>query len=254
MKRVSKFLQMSICCLGLAACSSTPDDRVNGGIYDPLEKYNRGMFAVNDALDQAVMKPVAKGYKAVVPEPARKGMHNFLTNLRAPINFANDVLQGDIDGAGTTLTRTVINTTVGVGGLFDVAGHEGIEYQYEDFGQTMAVWGVGPGPYIVIPLMGPSNARDATGLMVDSFADPLRIYLFNVDAEEWHYARVAMTAIDTRTELLDALDDLRRNSYDYYAAMRSSYYQYREALVNDNDTGKYDAPEIPDYDDDFADL
>ncbi len=250
MMRFSKLLQISVCCLALAACSSTAaETTTENGIYDPFESYNRGVFAVNDALDQAILRPVAKGYKAAVPEPARKGVHNFLLNLRSPVNFANDVLQGDLSGAGKTAARAVINTTVGVGGLFDVAGYEGMEYEHEDFGQTLGVWGVGHGPYVVIPLMGPSSLRDSTGLLVDSFADPLRIYLFNIEKEGWHYARVGMTALDTRTELLDTLDDLRSNSYDYYAAMRSSYYQYREALVNDHDASKYDAPEIPDYDD-----
>lgn len=253
--RFSKFLQISVCCLGLAACaSSSSSEYTEDGIYDPFESYNRGVFAVNDALDQAILKPVATGYKKAVPEPVRDGAHNFLVNLRAPVNLANELLQGDLDGAGKTVTRTLINTTVGVGGLFDVAGHEGMEYEHEDFGQTLAVWGVDHGPYVVIPLMGPSSFRDATGLLVDSLADPLRIYLFNVEKEGWHYARVGMTALDTRTELLGSLEDLRKNSYDYYAAMRSSYYQYREAMVNDHDADKYESPEIPDYDDDFSDL
>lgn len=248
--RVCGLLKISVFCLMLAGCASNETTHAGPEIYDPFEGYNRGVFAVNDALDRAIMKPVATGYKTVVPSPVRTGAHNFLLNLRTPINLANDVLQGDIEGAGTTVQRALINTTVGVGGLFDVAGYEGIEYEHEDFGQTLAVWGVGHGPYIVLPLMGPSSARDATGLMVDSFADPLRIYLFNVEQEGWHYARVGMTAVDTRTQLLGALDDLRANSYDYYAAMRSSYYQYRAALVNDSQSEEYDAPAIPDYDDD----
>lgn len=249
-ERIFKALSVAGVCGVLAACSTTgAQQAASDQVYDPFEKVNRKIFAFNDTLDQAIMKPVAKGYKAVVPTPAREGVHNFLTNLRTPLDFANNVLQGDFKGATTTLTRAAINTTVGVGGLFDVAGDEGIEYQYEDFGQTLAVWGVGNGPYLVIPFMGPSTARDATGLLVDSFADPLRIYLFNIDEEGWQYARVGMTALDTRTALLGTLDDLRRNSYDYYAAMRSSYYQYRAALIRDHSTENSYAPSIPDYDD-----
>src|SRR5690606_26165378 len=107
----------------------------------------------------------------------------------------------------------------------------------EDFGQTLAVWGVEHGPYLILPIMGPSSFRDAAGLAVDALADPVRIYLYNTDNEGWHYARLAATAIDTRTDLLDVLDDLRRNSFDYYATLRSAYYQRREALVWDEKAG-----------------
>jgi len=233
--------------LPLAGCASNKE-LADGEIYDPMEGMNRAVFDVNDAVDQAIAEPIARGYRAVTPKLARDGVRNFLRNLRSPVNVANQILQGDIQGAAGDITRFAMNTTIGVGGLFDVAADTGLEYEYEDFGQTMAVWGVDHGPYLVLPLMGPSSFRDATGLLVDTVADPVRLYLHNTDQEEWNYARMGVTALDKREELLDALDDLRKNSFDYYAAMRSAYMQKREALVNDDDPDKVAAPSIPDYD------
>lgn len=235
-------------CTGLAGCSTTPTQ--TGEINDPFEGFNRAVFAFNDAADTAILRPIASGYRAVVPQPARNGLRNFLRNLRAPVNFANEVLQGDMKGAGTVLTRTAINTLVGVGGIVDVAGMEGIPYDQEDFGQTLAVWGVGHGPYMVLPVMGPASARDGTGLLVDLALDPLNWYFHNVrpENEGWQYARFAAEGIVRREELLDALDDLRRNSFDYYAAMRSAYVQRREAMVADLGIDAASAAaDIPDY-------
>ena len=252
---MNKFLT-AVCAVALSfaatGCASTQN--ADGGaadaaeISDPLEGVNRGVFAFNDAVDRAVGRPIAQGYRAVVPKPARTGVRNFLSNLRSPIVLANNVLQGDVEGSGKTLLRAVVNTTVGVGGLFDVAGHEGVKDDPEDFGQTLAVWGAGHGPYLVLPLLGPSSVRDATGMMVDSYADPLRLYLYNTDNEGWHYARIGATYVDKREELLDVLDDLRKNSFDYYAALRSVYVQRREALVHDQNPDETAAPSIPDYD------
>jgi phospholipid-binding lipoprotein MlaA len=234
--------------LGLSGCATTGQE-ASSQINDPFEEFNRGMFAVNDAVDQVLMRPVAKAYRAVTPKELRKGVHNILTNLKSPITFANQVLQGDFEGAGNVLLRTTLNTFAGMGGLMDVAAAEGIEDEPEDFGQTLAVWGMGHGPYIVLPILGPSSLRDATGLAVDTFADPLRLYLHNTDQEEWYYARVAAIGIDKREALLDVLDDLRSSSFDYYAALRSAYYQRRAALVNDESPENSTAPVIPDYDD-----
>lgn len=234
----------------LAGCASTTSQTAGTEteIYDPLEDVNRAVFSVNDAVDQAIAAPVARGYRAVTPKLARDGVRNFLRNLRTPVNLANQVLQGDIEGAAADISRFAINTTIGVAGLFDVAADTGLKYEYEDFGQTLAVWGVGHGPYLVLPLIGPSSFRDATGLLADTLADPVRLYLYNTDKEGWYYARVGATALDRREELLDALDDLRKNSFDYYAAMRSAYMQKREALVHDDDPDVVAAPGIPDYD------
>lgn len=247
------FIMTAVCAVGLSACASTSQTTASADgeveVYDPMENMNRGVFAFNDAVDDAFLKPVAKGYRAVVPKPIRSGMRNFLNNLRSPIVFANQVLQGDLPGAGNALARAAINTTVGVGGLFDVAATGGIKDEPEDFGQTLAVWGVGHGPYMVIPLLGPSSLRDGTGMLVDSFADPVRLYLFNTGRESVHYVRIGLSALDKREELLDVLEDLEKNSFDYYAAMRSAYIQRRDAMVNDQDPETAAAPAIPDYDD-----
>lgn len=237
-------------CVALSACSTTAD-HASGEIDDPFENVNRATFAFNDALDRAVFDPVVRGYRAVVPKPARTGARNFVRNLNSPVIVGNQILQGDIEGAASGITRFAMNTTVGVGGLFDVAEQAGLEYEYEDFGQTLAVWGVGHGPYIVIPIFGPSSARDSVGSLADSLADPLNIYLNNVDEEEWIYARAALEGLTVKDSFYDLLQDLRANSFDYYAAVRSIYVQRREALVHDDDPDAVSGPAIPDYDEDF---
>lgn len=218
--------------LVLGACSTNSEYR-EGSLSDPFESSNRTIFAFNKAVDKAVIHPVVKGYRFIVPEPGRKGLRNFLRNLKSPVTLANEVLQGDVDGAGKVVLRAVVNTLVGAGGLFDVAGREGYEYEQEDFGQTLGAWGVGHGPYLVLPILGPSSARDYAGYIVDSFADPLRWYLFNIDKEGWYYAKVGVEYLDLRESLVDVLEELEKSSIDYYAAVRSTYYQRREALVRD---------------------
>lgn len=250
--RVAGLALVLLSAIGLSGCT-TAGQSLSGAepdeINDPFETANRGVFAVNDAVDQVLIRPLAKTYRAVIPKVARKSLHNFLINIKSPITFANQLLQGDMEGAGDVLTRTTVNTFAGFGGLMDVAAAEGIAYEPEDFGQTLAVWGMDHGPYLVLPLFGPSSFRDATGLVVDVLADPLRLYLYNTNQEEWYYARVAATGIDKREALLDVLDDLRSNSFDYYAALRSAYYQRRAALVNDDSPETMAGPAIPDYDD-----
>lgn len=223
----------------LSACSSSQ----YGEVYDPAETVNRGIFKFNNAVDEAVLEPVAKGYRAAVPQPARTGVRNALRNLKTPTILANNLLQADLTGAGNTLTRFFANTLFGLGGLVDVAGSEGVAYREEDFGQTLGVWGMGHGPYVVLPLFGPSSVRDTTGFIVDGYADPVRIWLMNSDNEGWYYGRVAVATVDKREELLDVLSDLKRNSVDYYAAMRSAYIQKRDSQVRGNDDA--DLPDIP---------
>lgn len=236
--------------VALSGCASNNQMAADGDIYDPMESMNRTVFDVNDALDQALLEPVAKGYRAVTPQLVRDGVRNFLRNLRTPVNLANQILQGDVEGAASDMSRFVINTSIGIGGVFDVAADTGLKYEQEDFGQTLAVWGIDHGPYLVLPLIGPSSVRDATGLAVDTLADPVRLYLYNTDNEEWYYARSGATALSQRESLIDALDDLRKNSFDYYAALRSAYMQKREAMVHDENPDEVAAPSIPDYDED----
>lgn len=228
----------------LVACAA--DDST---VSDPFEGTNRAIFSFNSAVDDAVIHPTIKGYRAVVPKPARNGFKNFLINLKSPVRFGNQVLQGDIKGAGNELVRTSINTLLGVGGVFDLAGYEGIEYESEDFGQTLAVWGIGHGPYLVVPFLGPSSLRDYVGYAVDSFADPLGLYLRNIGEDGWFYGRLGADYLSLRNDLMDVLEDLEASSIDYYAATRSTYYQSRDALVKDQNGSLSSGPAIPDFDD-----
>lgn len=232
---------------GLSACANEKAySDPSLGIYDPLEEANRVTLAMNDAADKAVLEPIAKGYRAITPDGIRSVVRNFLRNLNSPIVIGNELLQGDLKGVGNATARVIINTLAGFGGLLDLAEEGGIEYEPEDFGQTLAKWGVGNGMYIMLPLLGPSTLRDATGSLVDSYADPLRIYLFNIDEEHIHYTRVGAEVVSKREELIDVINDLRRNSFDYYAAIRSAYYQHRQALINDQKSSSQEA-DIPDY-------
>ncbi len=232
--------------IGMMAFSTSASAQVN----DPLESVNRAVFGFNNVVDQVVLDPAIVAYRAAVPKPARTGLKNFLHNLESPLFFVNNLLQGDIVGATTTLKRTLINTFVGFGGLFDFAAAEGINPDTEDFGQTLAVWGVGDGPYLVLPLLGPSNARDLTGLIVDSYADPINNYARNTDQEEWMYARAGAKALVAKNNVYDVQKDLKRSSSDYYAAVRSASRQSREAAISDrNQNAARDsyAP-LPDFD------
>jgi phospholipid-binding lipoprotein MlaA len=214
-------------------------------ISDPLESSNRAVFKFNTAVDNAVIHPIAKGYRAIVPQPARTGVRNFLRNLKSPTTFANQLLQGDIGGAGDVLARTAINSTIGIAGLIDVAGKFGMPYEAEDFGQTMGVWGVGHGPYIVVPILGPSSLRDYAGYFVDSYADPLRWWAHNTDNEGWYYAKMGVDYLDLRESLVDVLEDLQKSSIDHYASVRSVYYQRRAAMLRDE--GEAASPDFSEY-------
>jgi len=196
-------------------------------INDPLETFNRGIFAFNDVLDRFLIRPIALGYGTITPAPVKRSVRNFFSNLRAPIRFANDVLQVDSPAAATTGGRFLINSTVGVLGFFDVADRFGLAHQPADFGQTLHQYRVGSGPYIVLPLLGPSTARDGFGLAVDTFLDPLT-YLMDT------YPRVAVAATEAivrRETLIVPLDELRAGSVDYYAALRAAYFQDRAVVL-----------------------
>jgi len=199
---------------------------------DPLELPNRFIFAFNEMLDFAVFRPVAVTYRFLVPEPVRDSVRNFLRNLSAPVILANDLLQGELDRAEATATRFAINSTAGLLGLFDVAEGMGYEYHDEDFGQTLAVYGMGEGVYLVLPVLGPSSIRDGVGLVVDSYLDPLTYVADNNDAEDWMLVRRAVAGIDFRARNIETLDDLKRDSIDFYARIRSLYRQTRANEIN----------------------
>ncbi len=221
--------------LALSACATAPNSMIN----DPLENINRTTLKFNDAADRVVLEPIAKGYRAVTPSAGRTVMANFLRNLNSPVVIGNQILQGDVQGTANATARVVINTLAGFGGILDLAAEGGIEHEPEDFGQTLAKWGVGDGMFIVLPLIGPSSLRDASGLLVDSYADPLTTYLFNVDEEHLQYTRTAVEVVSQREQLIEVINDLRRNSFDYYAAIRSAYVQNRQSLINDGDLGDF---------------
>ncbi len=240
--------------LGLSACTSYKEKPIIEGdlvIYDPYESYNRNVFAFNQSVDSILINPAIKGYRFIAPNPVRKGVRSFLRNLKSPIIFINEVLQGDLDGAKNTVVRTAINSTVGLGGIIDLAGYNGIEYEGEDFGQTLAVWGVDHGPYMMVPFLGPSSLRDYSGYFADGLADPLRWYLFNIDRDPLYYSKVVADYFDLRESLYNTLKDINETSFDSYAATRSIYYQNRAAMVRDLDPSAMStlAPSIPDYDD-----
>ncbi len=247
-KKMMMLLMLMSVSVTLSACSSDEvfrDEEL--GIYDPFEKYNRQSLRGNNFADKIVLEPLAKGYRKVTPKAARIITRNFLTNLNSPVDIGNQILQGDAKGAANASARMVINTLAGFGGILDLAEQGGIPREPEDFGQTLATWGVGSGPYIMLPLMGPSNLRDVSGIVVDRYMDPLRSYLFNIEEGHLNYNLLGIRILSKREELIEVIDDLRQNSFDSYAAIRSAYYQQRNALINDKEGGS--APEIPEYDD-----
>lgn len=217
----------------LAGCASQPQnvDDVN----DPIEGVNRAVFGFNEVIDTWFLRPAATLYRGLLPPPIQDGIHNMLSNLSTPIILVNDLLQGEPDRAMTTLSRFAINSTVGVLGFGDPAEEMGYKPHDEDFGQTMAVWGVGEGPYIVLPIFGPSNPRDVVGRVVDHFTDPLTMWANNTGRDNFPMGRAIVSAVDTRAYYYDAIEDMRKNSLDPYSAMRSFYRQRRSSEIMNSD-------------------
>lgn len=224
-----------------AACASAPNpaDSEAYAEYeatnDPLEPLNRGIYGFNNVLDLFVFRPAAGFYRGLVPPPVQTGVTNFLRNLRSPVVLINDLLQGEFDRAGTTTARFFINTIGGVGGLYDLASDFGLDYHGEDFGQTLAVWGVPDGPFLMLPLIGPSSPRDAVGLAVDTFVfDPFTWWVrANPDDRDiFQYTRMGLTVLSERARNFDELEDIRKTSLDPYATLRSLYRQFRRGQIN----------------------
>jgi len=221
----------------LAACSTPSAESVAQN--DPWEKTNRDIFDFDVRVDKAVARPIAKGYRTVVPEPVRDGIHNALTNLNAPVVLANDVLQGDGDKAVNTAGRIVINSTVGIGGLIDVASKIGIPGHDNDFGITLGKNGIAEGSYLVLPFAGPAPPRDLLGIAVDQAFDPLTYVRFH-GKDTWMVVRFSMGILDSRTSQLDAIESIERSSIDFYATTRNLYRQSRNAKINDGKAGTTD--------------
>ena len=199
-------------------------------IFDPLEPFNRAIFSFNNFADKIILEPAAKGYKKL-PSPIQSGIGNFLNNLKLPLVVVNQLLQGQGKNAAESSGRFIVNSTAGLFGIIDVAEKIGLEQKQEDFGQTLATWGVGDGFYIVLPIFGPSNVRDTAGMILTYTTDPINAYAIR-EGEAWILpVRTATNAIDQRSKIIDEVNALRNNSIDYYAAVRSSYYQNRKAAV-----------------------
>lgn len=236
--RIARALLIVALMLSVAACAHRPPEsdpealaeyeRIN----DPLEPLNRVTHGFNMTFDKIIMKPIAEVYRAILPGFLRRGITNILDNLMAPFTLANDLLQGEFERGGDTVARFAINSTFGIGGFFDTASDWGIEKHKEDFGETLAVWGVGEGFYLVLPFFGPSNPRDFVGLGVEFFADPTSLYLDAKDQRELRIARTSLEIIDARERFLDPLEELERNSTDLYVAMRSAYRQNRAFRIS----------------------
>jgi len=224
----------SVLLVGMLGGCATQENR------DPLEGVNRGIYKFNDTADKAVIKPIAGAYKAVLPSPIRKGVNNFFTNLSTFVTTINDLLQFKFGKAMDDAGRFVINSTVGVLGLIDVASMDNVPKNNEDFGQTLGYWGLGNGAYIVLPFLGPSSVRDTTGLVVDTLAfDPIT-YLDNPAARN---SLRLVKFIDKRAQYLPASDLLDEAALDPYAFMRDAYFQRRESQVNDGAVSKTDDSE-----------
>ena len=209
--------------LALTGCATNGDPR------DPLEPLNRGVYKFNDAVDQAVFKPVAKGYKAVLPNPVRTGVGNFFANIDDALIAVNNLLQFKFGAALSDVGRLLTNTTIGVGGLFDVASGFGLEKHNEDFGQTLGYWGIGDGPFLMLPLLGPSNVRDAVGLAVYYHLDPV----WNLSHIPTRNTLGAIRVVDRRARLLDAEKILDEAALDPYTFLRDAYIQQRRNLIYD---------------------
>ncbi|WP_121491831.1 MlaA family lipoprotein [Cupriavidus plantarum] len=211
---------------------------------DPLEPMNRAVFKVNDTVDQYVAVPIAKGYQKVTPEPARTAVTNFFSNLADVGNFANNVLQGKGVEAAETLMRVAINSVLGIGGLIDIATPAGLSKHSQDFGLTLGVWGVPSGPYLVLPLFGPSSFRDGVGLGASFYLDPAH-YL----DPAWRNSLFGVNVVSTRANLLGATDLLSQAALDKYAFVRDAYRQRRQYLI---ESGSGKLPAYDDEDDDAA--
>ena len=198
---------------------------------DPYEPANRVGYAISNGADTYFLAPVARAYRYAIPGAVRRPVHNVLANLTSPAIFINDVIQTKPRRAGDTFMRFVINTTAGVGGLFDVAAEVGYPFHENDFGTTLALWGVPEGPFLFLPVLGPSNPRDATGYGVDILFDPLTYAPAGHGLRTLDTVRIGVSAVDGRERVLDEVDSIKKTALDPYATFRSLYRQNRESTI-----------------------
>jgi phospholipid-binding lipoprotein MlaA len=241
-RRVAALAAMLALSAALAGCASLP----KGEKRDPrdrFERFNRSIYAFNTTADHLLLRPVARGYVKITPAPVRTSVHNFLDNLAYTKTIINDFLEGKWQDGGTDTARLVLNTTIGIGGLFDPASKAGLDRHHTDFGQTLGIWGVPSGPYLLLPILGPSTVRDAIGLLPDEYTT-LPAYIRPV----WiPWTIGAMYGVDVRVGLLDE-DKLIESAYDPYAFVRNVWLQRREYLIHGDTSGAPDEP--PPSDDD----
>lgn len=232
----------------LADTSSTLLAQVDeDDVNDPLEPVNRAIFGFNQFVYRLLLDPIADAYNDYLPNTLRMAISNFLDHISAPVSIVNNLLQLELDRAMLIAGRFVVNTVAGMGGIADVAAGIGMEEHKEDFGQTMGSYGIGEGFYIVLPLLGPSNPRDAIGrFVVDPYFDPLGLYLSNTDRDALRYSRTGVSAVDEYAGIVNELRQIEKTSVDYYAAIRSLYRQRRATQISNGNND--DLPPIPNYD------
>jgi phospholipid-binding lipoprotein MlaA len=222
----------------VSGCSSVPKEYRDP--RDPWQAYNRAMYRFNTDFDNAFVKPAAQGYRYITPEPVDQGVTNFFDNIADVTSVVNNALQFKLSRAGTDVGRVAVNSTVGIAGLFDVASNLGLPSYKEDFGQTLGYWGFGPGPYFVMPVLGPSSLRDAVGFAGDVAVDPF----FSIRKNEVYWGFIALRIVDRRADLLDAGELMEEAAIDPYAFVRDAYLQRRESLVHDGNPPQSDDEEF----------
>jgi phospholipid-binding lipoprotein MlaA len=238
---VTLFRSLSVLCTAAVIAGCTTKDPEALAQNDPWEPTNRAIFDFDVKLDHLVATPIAKFYRSAVPEPARKGVHNALDNLHAPVVLINDVLQGDTNRAGETIGRFIINSTAGLAGFIDVGAKFGIPSHENDFGITLGMAGAQQGSYLVLPLVGPKPPRDLVGMGVDIAFDPVTYMTWN-NSTLYMIVRTGLTALDQRTANIDSIDAIERSSIDFYASTRSAYQQYRDGEIHNGATPNQDLP------------
>lgn len=246
MQPIATSFSIAAMTLALGACATGMVDDT----ADPWEGFNRQMYGFNEGLDRTVLEPAARGYRAVTNEPVRQGVSNFVGNLGEPVVFANQVLQGKIPGAAETFGRFVVNSTVGIVGIFDPATPMGLDEANEDFGQTLGYWGMASGPYLVLPIIGPSSPRDAFGLGVDVAANPLNYTEFDGDTE-FRIGTSVLGGLSAREDALETVDDVRDTRLDPYTTLRRFHVRNRAAQIGNREFVPNEIQEVPDYELDF---
>ncbi|HEY0266256.1 MAG TPA: VacJ family lipoprotein [Rhizomicrobium sp.] len=236
-------LVLGFCGLVLAGCASAPPSPQALAANDPYEQTNRDMLRFNGKIDRYFVIPTVGVYFLLVPEGGRRGVHNLLGNLSLPTIFVNDLLQGEVTRGSQSAERFLINTTLGLGGFFDPAAKMGISGNGEDMGQTLAVWGAGEGPFLMLPFFGPSNPRDAAGLAIDAAIDPTNQIHFKQHLW-WAAGREYFTLLDLRAQTYQTIQGIQRSSVDYYSSLRSLYRQMRNEQIHN---GRPMGQDLPDF-------